>query len=107
MNFTLAPNGLATDAGPAGGFEVRNELGEGALIIGRAGEPTERMGLTGTTTATLGRDLLEIAASHADCGRAPTECAEVEIERTIAVQLAQGTDAIANARGEDPEVGLV
>jgi hypothetical protein len=107
MELALAPNGLSAHAGPAGGFEIGDELGEVAFIFGFASETAERMGLTGTAAAALCRDLLELAASHADSRSAVAECAEIEIERTVAIELAQGTDAIADSGGEDPEVGLI
>src|SRR5258708_2659423 len=51
VDFAFAPDGLASDAGEAGGCEVRDELGEIARVFGLAGEAAEGVGLAGAAAA--------------------------------------------------------
>ena len=50
--------------------------------------------------------MTELTAGHANAGGALAEAAEVDGERAIAVQGAEGADAVADARGEDGELGV-
>jgi len=85
-NFAFAPDGLAADSGPAGGFEIRQEFGQIALIFGGADEAPEGVALAGACAAARRLDSMDLTASHADVGRAQAAALKIDIQRSFAVE---------------------
>lgn len=64
------------------------------------------MNLPGACALASHLDLPQVAVRHADSSSAFAEAAKVDVERTRAVKLTQGADAVANAAGQDAELRL-
>jgi len=103
FDLAFAPNGLAADAGPFGGAQVGKKFSQVALILSFADEAADGVSLSGAATAALDIDVVNVAAGHGDGVGAVAECAEIDGERAIAIELTQSADAIAHTSGEDGE----
>src|SRR5260370_1097658 len=105
IDFSFAPDGLAANASPARDFEIGKKFDERSFIFANAGETPERMTLSGAAADRPGEDGGSIAACHRYAARAITKGFEVDVQRTGSVELAKGTDAVADTGHEDSEIG--
>ena len=104
-NLPFAPNRMAADSDPPGGFEVRQEFRHLSLVFREAHEASDGVNLTGTGTAPLDFLPVDFAVGHAH-GRGPaTYFPKIDGERPRTVECAQGTDAVADASEENRELG--
>ena len=103
-DFAFAPDGVAADACPAGGFEIREELGERAFVFGEAGEAADGMALAGAAAAAVDFDVAPLPAGGAYSGGASANGGEIEGERAGTIELAESADVVAYAGEEDGEI---
>src|SRR5258706_11413769 len=106
-NFALPPNCLASHAGPAGDLEIRNELAEISFVLCHTDEAAERVPLARAAAEALHVDMPDLAAGHLHAPGSRAHIFEIEIEWSRAVQGAQRTHAVANAREQDAEFGAL
>ncbi len=100
----FAPDSLTADAGPLGEVQEGNKFRNWAFVLGFTDEASERVALAGSGAAPVCFDMGDLAARDLDVGGALTEGVEVDGERSIAVELAECADTVANTGGEHGEV---
>src|SRR5215472_2200455 len=97
----LSPNGLPPDANPPRGAEPRAKLSQFPFVLRAAGEAADRVDLPGASAAPL--DLLpgQLAACHTHLRCPFAHGAEVDGQRSGAVERSQGADAVTQAGEEN------
>src|SRR5579872_2641339 len=92
FDMSFAPGGLASHSGPRRYFQVGDKLGQGAVVFGFAHEAGERVAPAGLAAAALGVLPFEIGARQPDGPGPLAQGGEVQRQRTLAVELAEGMD---------------
>ena len=104
-NYSLPPNSLPSNPRPTPSTDIRYKLRQFPFILRFPDKPTYRMHLPRPAAAPHNINLPHIAAHQAHLRGALAEGAEVDVERAIAVEFAQRADAVADARGQNAELG--
>ena len=102
-DLALAPDGLPPDARPPRRPQIGDKLGQVSFVLGLTGKTTNRVNLAGAAASPKHIYLLHFAACHSHQRRAFTEGPKIDVERTLAVELTQGADTVADSRGENGE----
>src|SRR5215469_14222084 len=96
-HVALAPDRLPPHAYPARRVQPREEFGEVAFVLGFTGEAADRVHLAGAAAAPLYLFPGKLAAAHSDGGGALSHGSKIDVQRSLAPQSAQRTDAIAES----------
>ncbi len=104
-DFAFAPHGLAADAGPTGGFEIREELAQIAFIVGFADEAADFVGLAGFGAAAASGLVVRAEGGHPDLRCAGVGALEIDAEVLAGIEAGERGDAVADAAEKYGEFG--
>ncbi len=102
-DLALAPDGLPSNPGPPGRPQIGDKLGQVSFVFDLTDKTTNRVNLAGTAASPKYVYLLHLAACHSHQRRALAEGAKINVERTLAIELTQDADTVADSRGENGE----
>jgi hypothetical protein len=98
---------LAANTEPGPEFEVREKFREWSFINGLADESAERMHLASVKALALAFDIVDVLAEGMNEGGPLSHGFEIDFQGAIAIERAQGTDAVPEASQEGGKIGAM